>query len=102
MIRTFVLYGEPKDPEHFNRHYHDVHIPLVRKMPHLVSCEISKGPAAIGPEGGAYHLVAILSYNNKADFDASMSSAEGKAVIADVPNYASGGITLVTAEYEAV
>lgn len=102
MIRMFVLYGAPTDPDHFQRHYRDVHIPLVKKMPHLVSCEVSTGPAAIGPQGGEYHLVAILTYNSKADLDASMASPEGQAVVADVPNYASGGITLVTADYETV
>ena len=52
MIRTFVMYGTPEDPAAFAKHYHEIHIPLVRKMPHLKPCEITKGPAAIGPEGG--------------------------------------------------
>jgi uncharacterized protein (TIGR02118 family) len=102
MIRMFVMYGAPTDADAFNKYYNDVHIPLVRKMPHMVSCEVSTGPAAIGPEGGEYHLVAILNFNSKADMDASMSSPEGQAVVADVPNYATGGVTLVTAEYAEV
>jgi len=102
MIRTFVMYGTPEDPAAFAKHYNDIHIPLVRKMPHLKSCEVSKGPAAIGPEGGEYHLVAILTYDSKADMEAALASAEGQAAVADVANFASGGVTLVTGEYEAV
>ena len=67
-------------------------------MPHMVSCEVSAGLAAIGPKGREYHLVAILNFNNKADMDASMCSPEGQVVVDDVPNSATGGVTLVTAE----
>jgi len=102
VIRTFVMYGTPEAPAAFARHYNEVHIPLVRKMPHLLSCEVSKGPAAIGPDGGEYHLVAILSYEVHADMEAAMGSPEGQAAVADVANFGSGGVTLVTGEYEAV
>ena len=102
MIRTFVMYGAPEDPGAFDRHYRDVHIPLVKKMPRLASCEVSTGPAAIGPDGGEYHLVAILGYASRADMEAALASPEGEAAVADVAAFATGGVTLVTAEYEAV
>ena len=102
MIRTFVLYGTPEDPAAFERHYRDVHIPIVRKMPHLKSFEMSRGPAAIGPQGGEYHLVAILSYESRKDMEAALGSEAGKAAVADVANFATGGVSLVTADYEPV
>ncbi len=102
MIRTFVMYGAPEDPAAFARHYRDIHIPLVRKMPRLAGCEVSTGPAAIGPDGGEHHLVAILSYASRADMEAALASPEGRAAVADVANFATGGATLVTAEYESI
>ena len=33
--RFIVLWGAPDDPEAFNRHYQEVHIPLARKLPGL-------------------------------------------------------------------
>jgi uncharacterized protein (TIGR02118 family) len=33
--RFIVLWGTPQDPEAFNRHYHEVHIPLTRQLPGL-------------------------------------------------------------------
>ncbi len=102
MIRTFVMYGAPEDPEAFDTYYRDVHIPLVRKMPHLISCEVSQGGAEIVPDGGSYHLVAILNYESKVDMEAALASEEGKVAVADVANFATGGVTLVTAEYDTV
>jgi hypothetical protein len=30
--RFIVLWGAPEEPEAFNRHYEEVHIPLARKL----------------------------------------------------------------------
>jgi uncharacterized protein (TIGR02118 family) len=35
MVRFLVLYDQPEDPEAFDRHYREVHIPLAKKLPGL-------------------------------------------------------------------
>ncbi len=100
MKRVLVCYGQPDDPAAFDRHYRDVHAPLVGKIPHLASFEMSRGPVVSSEPSVDYYLVAILSYANQADMDAAMASPEGEAAVADLANFASGGVTILTVEME--
>lgn len=92
MKRVTVIYGTPTDPAKFDKYFHDIHVPLVLKMPHLQSFQVSKGKI----DGTDYHLVAQLTYKTQGDLEASMGSPEGKAVVADVPNYATGTVQMLT------
>ena len=33
MARFLVLWGTPEDPDYFERHYREIHVPLVKKLP---------------------------------------------------------------------
>lgn len=96
MKQIIVIYGAPHDPAHFDYHYEATHVPLVMKMPHLLDFRYSKGPVLSSPPESAPHLVATLSYGSEADLAASLESPEGKAAVADVANFASGGVTILT------
>lgn len=102
MKQVIVIYGVPRDPAAFDRHYAGVHIPLTRKMPHLKGFEVSRGPVAAAGGGAPVHLVAILSYASAADLEASLASPEGQAAVADVANFATGGATLLTIDSNSV
>ena len=86
MAKLIVMYPKPKDPAHFDRHFRDVHMPLVKKMPGLRSS--SFGPAT-GPDGqdGAFFWVFIGTFDSKDAIGAALSSPEGQAAVADIPNY---------------
>ena len=79
MHRLLVLYNEPKDPAHFRKYYVETHLPLVR------------------PLGGkaTYFCVFEVDFESEAAMMSAFSSKEGQAVAGDVPNYASGGVTMV-------
>ena len=52
MIRLLVLYGHPTDPAEFDRYYHEVHIPIAKRMSGLTSWTIGKvagRPTALPP-----------------------------------------------------
>ena len=102
MIRLLVLYGHPKDPAAFDRHYRDVHIPIARKMKGLKKWTIGK--VAGTPDGGPapYYYVADLFMESRADFERLLASPEGQAAVADVPNYATGGVTFLYTEVEEI
>ena len=58
--------------------------------------EVSAGPV-MSPQGPApYHLVAELSFDSMADLQAGLASPEGQAAAADLANFATGGVTLLT------
>jgi uncharacterized protein (TIGR02118 family) len=94
MHRVLALYPRPKDPEHFRGYYQSTHIPIVKKLPGLKSFRYSLDVAAM--EGDApYFCIAELEFESAEAMAAAVNTPEGKAVVDDVPKYASGGITLL-------
>lgn len=94
MAQVLVLYNTPADPAVFDAYYHGTHILLVNKIPGLRSNLISNGPIqAIA--GDASYLVAELTFDSMAELNAALASPEGQATAADLPNFASGGATIL-------
>ena len=93
MIRLTVLYGHPEDPAEFDRYYHEVHIPLARKMKGLKGWTIGKCQAAAPGEQPPYYMIVGLYAESRAAMEAILDSPEGQATVADVPKFASGGAT---------
>ena len=42
MVRLLVLYGQPEDPAAFDRYYHEIHVPLAKRMQGLRKWTIGK------------------------------------------------------------
>jgi uncharacterized protein (TIGR02118 family) len=100
MTRLLVLYGQPQDQAAFDKHYRDVHIPLAKKMKGLKKWTIGKVTGTAGGEPSPYYYVADLYMESREAFDELLASPEGKAAVADVPNYATGGVTFLYTEIE--
>ncbi len=94
MAQLVVMYKTPKDATAFDKYYFEKHIPLAKKIPGLRKYEVSEGPVATpaGPSG--YHLVALLHFDTLAAIQAAFGSAEGKAAVADVQTFATGGVDI--------
>ncbi len=98
MYQLTALYNQPEDAAAFDKHYNEVHAELAKKVPGLKRFTISHpGP---DPDGNkpAYHLIAVLEWDDEAAFGAGMGGAEGQAAVADLPNFAGAGVTLLTGE----
>lgn len=95
MTRLTVLYGHPKDPAAFDRYYHDVHIPIARRMKGLTGWTIGNCESATSGAEPPYYMIVGLYAANRADLEAILASPEGQATIADVPNFATGGYTFM-------
>lgn len=98
MVKLVVLYNRPDDPDDFDAHYRDVHVPLVHKIPNLRRFEASK---VLGtPDGSAppFYFMAELWFDDAETLQASMASPEGEAAGADVQTFASGGASVMIAE----
>ncbi|ANY05620.1 EthD family reductase [Pseudonocardia sp. HH130630-07] len=96
MYQLTVLYHQPDDPAAFDDYYDRTHVPLARALPGLQRFTVSRPQP--GPDGAApqYHLVATLEFADQAAFGSAMGGAEGQAAVADVPNFATGGATMLT------
>src|SRR5438067_260562 len=95
MVKVTVLYGPPADPAAFEDYYAGKHLPLAGKMPDVARFEASRVTAT--PDGGAppYYRIAEVWYDSQEAMQASMSSPEGRATVADIGNFATGGATVV-------
>jgi uncharacterized protein (TIGR02118 family) len=76
-----ALYETPADPEAFDRHYREVHIPLARQLPALRRYTIGDGAAAM--RGVPYYLIAELEWDTMEDLRTAFASPEGRATAAD-------------------
>lgn len=101
MAQLLVLYNTPTDPAAFDRYYRETHIPIAKKIPGLKSYTINAGPV-MGLAGTAPYLVATLTFDTFGELTAALTSPEGQAAAADVPNFATGGVTLLALETEEV
>jgi uncharacterized protein (TIGR02118 family) len=94
MARLVVMYKTPTDPKAFDEHYSELHIPIAQRIPGLRKYEISRGPVMTPDGASAYHLVAMLKFDDMAALQQGLASPEGHAAVADVQNFATGGIDI--------
>ena len=99
MVKLIALYRHPPDTEAFDQHYHDLHAPLVKKIPGLRKLEVSKiTRAPIGER--KYYLVAEMYFDNQDALDFAMASPEGRASAKDLMSFAADIVTLFYAEIQ--
>ncbi len=101
MIQLTVLYGHPQNPAAFDRYYREVHAPLAKQIPGLKGFTSTK-PTSLAPqEPSPYYLMAHLYFAQMSALQVALESPEGQATAGDLPNFATGGATLVVGEVEA-
>jgi uncharacterized protein (TIGR02118 family) len=79
--RFLALYKTPADPETFERHYRQVHIPLLRQLPLLRRYTVSRDVTAL--HGAPYYLITELEWDTMDELRAAFASPEGRATAAD-------------------
>lgn len=100
MFKLFVFYNEPPEAEKaaFDEYYRNTHIPLCQKIPGIVRFEADRFSEAMAGSQAPYYMVAILTFNNKEEYDAGMASPEGRAVRSDTRNFPKGILSMAMAE----
>ncbi len=91
-----VCYGHPADPAKFDDHYMSIHKPLADKLPGLLSYTI-RHCVSLDDSPPPHFLLAELAFESQTALDTALSSPEGAAAVADVPNFATGGVTMFVA-----
>jgi uncharacterized protein (TIGR02118 family) len=96
LFQLTALYNPPEDPAAFDQHYDNVHADLAKKLPGLQRFTINRpGP---DPDGNPpqFYFVAVLEWADENAFQQSIASPEGQAALADLPNFAGAGMTMLT------
>ncbi|MFM0203688.1 EthD family reductase [Paraburkholderia fungorum] len=96
MYKLIAIYVRPEDPAHFRKHLVETHLPLVARFPGLQAMHYSVAIDA-GEDDQPFAVVECEFADEKALRDA-LSSPEGEAAGADVPNYAAAGVSILTYE----
>ena len=99
MARFLVLWDAPQDPDTFERHYREVHVPLVKKVPGVRRYTFSRNAAPV--RGDLYYQVAELEFDDLAALRQAFATPEARAVAADVDTLsATAGATPRSMIYE--
>ena len=90
------------DPAAFDRHYHEVHLPLTRKLNGIKGLTIGKLEAGDNGEKVPYCVITSIYTDSREVLDAALATPEGQAVLKDTPNFATGGFTLLHDDEEVL
>ncbi len=83
MGRMVVIYRTPKDPEAFDAHYFNVHVPLAKRLPGLRKYEVSRRPILTPAGDSTPYLIGTLYFDDLAAIRHAFSTPEGQACAAD-------------------
>lgn len=101
MLKITVLYGHPVDPEIFENYYSKTHIPIAAKMKGVDKMELTKFISAVDGSKAPHYRMAELYFADPAAMQATMTSPEGQATVADLSNFATGGVTTIIGTVES-
>ena len=102
MAAVVAVYKTPKNVGAFNDYYFAKHVPLAKKLPGLRSYRVSDGAVGLPAEPGGVHLIAILEFDSVEAIQRAIASPEGQATVADVGNFADGGVDVMVFNTKSV
>jgi len=99
MYKLIAFFTRPENVEEFDRHYDEVHAPLMRKVPGLQKMLVSRNLRAFTGDA-PYYLIAEMHFADKDAFKAAMGSEENKAAGKDVMSFAGNLVTMVHGQFD--
>lgn len=86
MIKQLVMYKKPADEEKFLKHYKEVHLPIVRRIPGVSKLVVNMGRDGRIPS--EYFLITEMYFDDQAALELATRSPENKEAAKDIPNFA--------------
>lgn len=99
MYKLLAFFTKPEDTEAFDKHYNEVHLPLMKQVPGLLEIKVCSGVRAFTPES-PYYLIAEMIFQDKEAFKLAMQSEENKAAGKDVMGFAGKYVTMVHGQFD--
>jgi uncharacterized protein (TIGR02118 family) len=99
--KVVVLYTQPDDPDAFDRHYRDQHMPLARAIPGQ-DRTAETGRIVAEADGGdpLWFRVTELFFPDRATLDAGLASKEAQAAVEDFTKIAPRGSRILIQELD--
>lgn len=99
-IKLTVLYGQPKSAEEFEKYYLGTHNQLFTAVKGIRRSEMGKSMPKADGSPPAFYRIFEAWFDSPEHMAAVMSTPEWKKVGADLPNFASGGVTILISKVD--
>jgi uncharacterized protein (TIGR02118 family) len=97
-VKLTVLYGVPKDPAEFEKYYFQKHMPIASAVKISGASSWLRDFPVQMESHQLFIAITELWFDSPALFQQVTATPQWKAVVADVPNFASGGATVLVSE----
>ncbi len=97
MVKLIALYKKPDGIEAFEKHYFEIHVPLVNKIPNLIKTEFTKLNSFTGQDT-KFYMMAEMYFENIDKLNEGMASPEGKTSGRDLMGFAKDVVELSIGE----
>jgi uncharacterized protein (TIGR02118 family) len=98
MVKLTLLYGHPADAMSFESYFANTHLPLASRITGVRRAEFSLVTGAMDGSRSPWYRIAELYFDDLKQLETSMGSPGGLAAVADLPNFANGGVTTIVSE----
>jgi len=100
MVKLTVLYGQPKDAAAFEKYYAQSHMPLAQKVQGVRRVELAKVTGTPDGKPSQFYRTAELYFDDGKHLHAVMATEAMQKTVADLANFATGGVTVLVCEVE--
>jgi uncharacterized protein (TIGR02118 family) len=101
MTQLLIMYNQPANPAAFDDYYFGTHVPIFAQAPGIRAVTFSQGSVTKLVGTSDIYLVAEVTFDTMDDLQAALASEAGQAAVADFPNFAGAGVTIVAFETRA-
>jgi uncharacterized protein (TIGR02118 family) len=102
MINLVVLYGHPANPDEFERYYANTHLPITAGIKGAARVELTRCTSAPDGSRPAFYRMAEFLFDSPEQMSKTMDSPAAKAAVADLANFATGGVTVMVGDVQDV
>jgi uncharacterized protein (TIGR02118 family) len=100
MVKLTVLYNHPEDPAACEKYYAQMHMPIAQQVQGVRRIELSKVVGLPDGSPSPYYRMAELYFDNAAHLQTVMATQAMQKTVADLGNFATGGVTVLVAEVQ--
>ena len=97
-VKLTIVYGTPDAPDVFDKHYNEVHMPIVERWPGVERVEIAKVSGGPGGSASPYHLITEIYFADEGALNAALGSDAGREAGKDFMQIAPSGSFMTVSE----
>jgi uncharacterized protein (TIGR02118 family) len=97
-VKLTIVYGTPEEADGFDKHYHEVHMPIVARWPGVQRTEVARVTGGPGGSASPYHLVTEIYFADADVLNAALGSDAGREAGKDFMAIAPPGSFMTVSE----